>query len=456
MEITNGETLTDADGKFTIRFKAIPDLDLDKNFDPVFDYQVEADVTDVNGETRTGTTTVSAGYKSLNLQINLPASLPADSLKKIIVTTTNLNGEFSPTDLGLKIYKLDPPSRLIRNRYWREPDQFLMTKDEYIRNFPFDEYKDETKKETWPKSLVKTLNVTSTQGGEISLGKIDLAQGWYMVEVMAKDKDGKEVKNLAYIQLFDEVGKGMPAPAFQWDAALRAVAEPGQSAKFLNGSSASDIFLVQEVDKTSSDFSEEKKSQFSYFNLGNGKQKFEFPVTENDRGGFGVNQFFVKENRVYTTAWNVVVPWTNKQLDISFETFRDKTLPGSLEKWKVKILGKKGERVAAEMLASMYDASLDQFRPHSWDALNPWPYFSRYSNWQGSYNFADINSTERYVTDNYLEVKSKSYDRIIGIDDLRQLLNIRMAKPMSAEAKMANADMMEAQSAPAAAPPPIR
>ena len=69
LEITNGEIITDADGKFMIKFAAIPDLSIDKNTDPVFDYKVEADVTDINGETRSGNIIVPIGYKTLDLQI---------------------------------------------------------------------------------------------------------------------------------------------------------------------------------------------------------------------------------------------------------------------------------------------------------------------------------------------------------------------------------------------------
>ena len=69
------------------------------------------------------------------------------------------------------------------------------------------------------------------------------------------------------------------------------------------------------------------------------------------------------------------VPWTNKDLTIEYATYREKTLPGSEEKWKLKISGYKNEKVAAEMLASMYDASLDQFYPHGWDEPYIWPYY---------------------------------------------------------------------------------
>ena len=86
----HGEFKTGKDGKFEIAFTAIPDLTIDKKFDPVFDYRVYADVTDINGETRSGESLASVSYKSLLLAINIPAKFLADSFKSIDVTTTNM------------------------------------------------------------------------------------------------------------------------------------------------------------------------------------------------------------------------------------------------------------------------------------------------------------------------------------------------------------------------------
>ena len=66
------------------------------------------------------------------------------------------------------------------------------------------------------------------------------------------------------------------------------------------------------------------------------------------------------------------MPWSNKELTIEYGTFRDKLLPGQQEEWVVKIKGPKGDKVAAEMVAGMYDASLDAFAANSW-GLNVWP-----------------------------------------------------------------------------------
>ena len=97
---------------------------------------------------------------------------------------------------------------------------------------------------------------------------------------------------------------------------------------------------------------------------------------------------FVKHNRFYQLNQTISVPWTNKDLAIEYATYRDKTLPGSEEKWKIKITGYKKEKVAAEMLASMYDASLDQFAPHSWNEPSIWPYYYNRNSWSGNMNFA--------------------------------------------------------------------
>src|SRR5687768_7389515 len=218
------------------------------------------------------------------------------------------------------------------------------------------------------------------------------------LEATAKDKYGQDVKDVKYFQLYDMKAASLPAPAYIWNATIKNTVEPGETAQFISGTSANDIFIIQQIDKTiSSDRPRPTKelsaqNDYRFFKLNNEKKNFDFPVTEQDRGGFGVYQFFVKDNRVYTNTWNVNIPWTNKQLDITYETFRDKTLPGSEEKWKVKISGKKGEKVAAEMLASMYDASLDQFKPHSWSILDIWPNYYKYNNWTGVQNFTSVQS----------------------------------------------------------------
>lgn len=419
LEITNGEITTDSDGKFIIKFAAIPDLTLDKKTDPVFDYKVEADVTDINGETRSGDITVPVGYKALNLQISLPQGdvVNIDSLKRISISSKNLSGEPEPVIAEIKMYTLQAPERLIRARLWEQPDKFILTKNEFIQYFPHDEYTDETKKESWPKTQIVYSKTDSTNAiGNWQLARGDFQQGWYVIEATAKDKYGQEVKDVKYIHLYDPKSPDLPFTTYLWNHLEKTSFEPGETANLTTGTSAKDLFLVQEIDKSKASNNKNEinlqSSDFSYFTLNGNKKIFDFNLSEDDRGGFGVNQFFVKDNRFFVTSNNIYVPWSNKELNISFDTYRDKTLPGSEEKWKVKITGNKGEQVAAEMLASLYDASLDQFKPHSWSSLNVWPTFSGYNTWAGNQSFSSVQSFEKYWDEKYIEQKEKVYDAL--------------------------------------------
>ncbi|MEO7801452.1 MAG: MG2 domain-containing protein, partial [Ginsengibacter sp.] len=153
LEITHGIIKTGDDGNFSLTFKSIPDLSINKKTEPVFDYEINVDVTDAAGETRSATTVISIGYKSLDVKIKLPANevISTDSLKAISVTAQNLAGEKVPAVINVKVIKLLAPTRLIRKRYWSKPDQFVMSKEDYSKHFPLDDYANELEKESWAK-----------------------------------------------------------------------------------------------------------------------------------------------------------------------------------------------------------------------------------------------------------------------------------------------------------------
>ncbi|MEP6628780.1 MAG: hypothetical protein ABJA32_12385, partial [Ginsengibacter sp.] len=291
-------------------------------------------------------------------------------------------------------------------------------------------------------------NIDSTNAiNNWQLAKGRFQQGWYMIEATAKDRYGQEVKDVKYFQVYDAKADSLPAPSYLWNVAEKNMVQPGETAKVVTGTSAGNVFLIKEVNKQKTiedgqSSTDAGLNELNFIPLNNNKKSFDFNITENDRGGFGVNNFFVKDNRFYVASNTVYVPWSNKELNISFDTYRDKTLPGSEEKWKVKITGNKGEKVAAEMLASMYDASLDQFQPHSWSALNVWPTFSGYNAWQGRQNFISVQSIEKYWNEPYVQQKEKTYDALNYLpNNFNNGVNIRVRGISSI-----------AQSAPGAAP----
>lgn len=409
-EITHGETTTDANGKFKIEFQAIPDLSVSKKIDPVFDYTVYADVTDLNGETRSAEKSVSVTYKSILLQLDLPETLVSDSLKSLAIRSENTNGEFVATPLDVKIYKLKAEQRLIRPRYWDRPDQFVMSKSEYIKLFPNDEYDNETDQNTWPREkLFFEKKETLEAGKKLQLNKLEkLPAGIYQVEILAKDKNGEEVKLVKNVALTNPLEKQLTTTDYLWKEGSKPI-EPGQTTAIKLGSSAGNLFVVQGL-ITNNDA---QTTQYSFFKLNNEKRSFEFNAKEEDRGGYGVTYLFVKHNRFFEFTDKIDVPWSNKDLRITYETHRDKTLPGSHEKWKVKITGNQKEKVAAEMLASMYDASLDQFYPHAWTKPGLWPSFYNRLGWVGRLNFGVDQSIIYAGQSSEYKHYVKIYDRLI-------------------------------------------
>ncbi|MCX6318570.1 MAG: MG2 domain-containing protein [Bacteroidetes bacterium] len=452
MEIAHGELKTDKDGKFVVEFTAIPDQKIDKQFEPVFDYTVYADITDINGETRSGEKMVSVSYKSLMLISNIPANLPADSLKKLYIRTENMNGEYEPAKVKVTITRLNEEKRLIRERLWDRPDQFTMSKEEYIKTFPHDEYDNETDQRAWAKQQeVFSKSDSALATGEWKLNGTAYAPGYYIIEMETQDRTGALVKDVKYIELTNEKATQLTRPQYLWTGPSKTLAEPGENATVNWGTGANDLFVVQQVDRGTPSWMGNANS-YTYLTLNNAKKSFSFPVTEADRGGYSVSWIYVKHNRFYNVSQYINIPWTNKELNIEYATFRDKTLPGSEEKWKLKISGYKNEKVAAEMLGAMYDASLDQFVPHSWDQPSIWPYNYNRSFWNATQNFARIESEQRAIDEEPGKTLDKRYDQLF--DDVESTGMVMYSYNMASPKMMTRATIEQADMAGAKPPAP--
>ncbi|MFM7840132.1 MAG: MG2 domain-containing protein, partial [Chitinophagaceae bacterium] len=148
-EITHGYTTILGEGAFSITFKALPDLIIEKNQNPVFYFEVQADVTDASGETRSSLHTLPLAWNSMILQFRSPAVLRSDTTTPIYVEAKNLSGERVAVPIQLTVEALEPCSSSLRERYWSEPDQFLYSAEEYHRYFPLDIYKNEQDPFSW-------------------------------------------------------------------------------------------------------------------------------------------------------------------------------------------------------------------------------------------------------------------------------------------------------------------
>lgn len=360
MEIANGETFTGNDGSFIVSFSAIPDLSVDRNTDPVFNYTVYADVADINGESHSNETAISVGYKALLVTTDLVDDISLEKPIQFSVSTTNLNGEKEAAYGTISISKLRNPGQVLFARKWAKPDMFTMTKAEFEKDFPGEVYKDEDDVTTWPIESTAFSATFSTPADSAFIIGNQMQAGMYVIEIKTKDAFGEAVIYKKYFSAFQPKSgiSGAVSPAYF--TLLTPTAEAGQDVKFIIGSPVKNAYIIYEV------IHKDKVVSRETLNLSKEQKLISIPVKEEYRGNFGISLAFVKNNRTFLLSKLISVPYTDKKLDISFATFRNKLQPGQEEEWQITLRDSKGEKAVAEMLAGMYDASLDAFVPHSW------------------------------------------------------------------------------------------
>ena len=222
-----------------------------------------------------------------------------------------------------------------------------------------------------------------------------------------QDKNGTPIELTKYFTLYDPSADFIPLKEAFSVFPIKTSGEPGEVMQIAVGTADDDLKILYEV---------EYDNQLiikKWLKLDNEQKILEIPIIEKYRGNFTVHLNCVKNNQNYSSINVCLVPWTNKQLKLSFETFRNKLLPGTDEEWKIKVSGPDGEKVSAEMLASMYDASLDAFVKNYW-SFNVFPYFSSgYNNWTPDNSFS-VTSSNIYQVDwnQYYGRPSTVYDRL--------------------------------------------
>ena len=366
-EMAFGETTTNDKGEFDIQFKAIPDDLADAKNKPVFNYKVTADVTDINGETRSETTTVKVGFHALEASILVNNTI--NKLEKdhsITINTQNLNGQFTPAKGSLSVYKLQAPNRVLKAKTWQTPDYKQLSEKEYTELFPYDAYNNEHDSRNWVLGeLAFTTDFNTEKETTINLPQLKKWQsGLYRIVLNTKDAFNQEVKAEVETTLFSTKDK-TPADNKLFTAQLNQTEyAPNDEAELQLKTSADCLFVTIRVEKDQTVISED------IIELNKNTKTLKYPISTKDFGGFTIHYAYVFENTVTNQSLFVNVPYPNPKLYIETTTFRDKLQPGSDETWSFKITGENKEKATAEVLASMYDASLDEFKSHQWN-FNP-------------------------------------------------------------------------------------
>ncbi|HPT31239.1 MAG TPA: alpha-2-macroglobulin family protein, partial [Prolixibacteraceae bacterium] len=408
MEITQGQTTTNAEGEFSIRFEAIPDPSIPKDNLPLFDFSLEADISDINGETHNAQTNVAVGYKSLLINTGLADEVNGAKDLKFTLETTNLNGQPEAASGALTIYRVKIPENFLFPRKWSKPDLFTMTRSEFKKSFPNEIYDNEDDISTWEKGE-KILDLSFATPSDSLIGIPDhTSPGLYVLEITTKDSYGEEVVYKKYFTLYLPGSTKNPSYNSLMTTLVKNQAEPGENVPLLLASPLRNVYLVADYTSVAG-----KPVRTSY-RLDNNQLSVDIPVSEEHRGNMGIYFFFVKNNRLFQEQQTLRVPYTNKKLDITLTSFRDKLRPGEQEEWSLTIRDKKGDKALAEMMASMYDASLDAFLIRPWN-FSLYTGSPAYVSWNADRGFGTASLTLPSIPGYTGSPVPKNYEQLMDI-----------------------------------------
>ena len=391
-EITYGETVTDSFGNFFIHFKALADESVSKENLPIFTYEITADVTDVNGETRSATTTIKVGYHSLIATISMDDKIDKSQKENSLkIDTKNLNGEFIAAKGSLKIYKLQAPKTPLRKRPWAAPDYQDISENTFRTLFPNDPFTDDESDENkWDKgALVFSQNFDTNTAKKIQLNTIKNWQpGKYIILLESKDKFDQKVKDEKRFSVFSSKETKIADNNLIVIHTDKTIYNVGDFAEINIGSASKNITVVVQIEK------DHKIIETCLVKLNNATKTIKIPIEKEDIGGFAIKYHFVNYN--YFESGNLIINVPEKQEAIDIETniFRDKLQPGQDETWSFTIKNDENNAVTAEILASMYDASLDAFKPHNWQ-------FAPTASKQTYYSYNVSNAYRSFGTSNF-------------------------------------------------------
>ena len=341
-----GEAMTDADGKFSVPVHF--EIDSDRRESPLwyYTYNIQADVTDGAGETQQANLSLPLGSTSMVLNMdNLPDNLVKEKKLEIKLTAMNLSGEPVDTPVTYQVVEME-------------------------------EQKDGQEKEG-RKVLTGTVEANKSFVPEAIYA---LPSGNYRLKLSAKDTQGRECTASKNFLLFSLNDKRPPFVITDWFYQDGLEFDAASPATVYIGSSEKNVYLLYDV------FAGNKRLESKRIELSDSVVSFRFPYKKEYGDGILVSMAFVKDGRLYSHNAQIMKPAPEKKLQLKWTTFRDKLRPGQEEEWKLTVLYPDGRPAEAEMLATMYDASLDKiYSAHKLDFGVDFHYVVPLTYWNTSY-----------------------------------------------------------------------
>lgn len=367
-----GDVKTNEKGEFTIKIELKKDETLEGI--QIDNYAINASVTDINGETQSANTNVKVASVSHYITANDASTglsvtdYFSDEAIKLNVDTKNYNDQILKKPYNVKLEKLEEPKQIFRENFASVvQDLPQLSKVEFVQKFPHDRFDKNDDLKNWKveKVLIEKLREPQPDNSKLELGKLEA--GTYKLQLY--NIEGKDtIKTEQFFKVWDKKSLGQNQNPFLEVIKPTQDFKRGEKAKVFVYSATPDAVVNIFIQNGKGETVTETKS------FKNGILEYE-TVIPKDESISRINLQFqlVAFNDVKTESVDLKIADSKDDLKIETVTFRDKLQPGQKEKWTIKISGADKEKINAEVLANMYDKSLDQFASNSW-------------NWQGFYS----------------------------------------------------------------------
>ncbi|MEM7187023.1 MAG: carboxypeptidase-like regulatory domain-containing protein [Bacteroidota bacterium] len=391
--VDGGETQTDANGEFDLSFQDTLNLGPDEQ-STIFLYNIEVAITDINGETRSATQSIRVSMNNLFASLMIADEIPITNDLKYNIETTNLNESHVATSGTIRIFKKKSPERFYRSRLWPAPEIQEISKEEFELHFPNEPYEEAI--EADKKGALVYSNQFDGDGIFSMVEESPFREpGSYIVELEATAKDGSKVSTTREITVTSDHSKYLPdAQLFGYRIQNKNFRKDKKIELTLHS-------CLEDLEVGVFAFDSETRIFAENFKV-NGKKRITIPLPANLEDEVAISFRMVRFNTSYSDQTIVKLPVDDSFLTIETSTFRDKLLPGVEEQWSFAIKNDKNEIVDSEVLATMYDMSLDQFGPSRWEPLDITSYsysnrpFVDFKNMFSTTNFTFRNREVRY------------------------------------------------------------
>lgn len=327
-KLEEGEVLTDSDGQFTVKvmLKAPDNLDWGDKYSPCFyDYQLTVDVTNDAGETQSKTMSLPVSNQSLYLSVqNMDDIVMREKYPSIRFRALNIDNQ--------------PVETVIKYRIYQYKTGKLSNKGE-----------------------LKYMGEAEAQRSFVPTDMWNLPSGKYIIELSATDDKGNKCMAEKTFTLFSKTDRQVPDASVAWFYQDGDKFEDGNIPVFYVGTREPDVYLLIDI------YSNQQRIESQRIKLDNELRAFPCAYKAEYGDGVLMNIAFVRKGSLYNYSARFVRPKPQKELTMTWETFRDKLHPGDKEEWRMHISDHTGSPVKANLMAVLYDASLDKLHPHNWN-----------------------------------------------------------------------------------------